>query len=139
LESSHESITASDSSQTIWSAVIEAEQEQRPPRSWRTPKTPRTIARVLGLLLFGLLYWLQSPPNFLRASGFASYIFVFLLWLGELLVYAALAAGVMAILIFALSHVYYLLRGARRWFRLQEIRSWRAKRACNFPETTSRK
>ncbi|MGZ4789138.1 MAG: hypothetical protein ACXVZV_00175 [Terriglobales bacterium] len=95
-------------------------------------KDPKTIARILGLLLFGLLFWLESPPNFLRATGFASYVFVFLLWLGEMLVYAVLAAGILVILTFALSHIYYLLRNARRWFRLQEIRSWRAKRPCNF-------
>jgi len=117
--------------------VSETGEDERQSR-WQGLKNPRNIARVLGLLLFGLLYWLESPPSFLRASGFASYVFVIVLWLGELLVYAVLAAGILAILLFAGSHIYYLLRGARRWFRLQEIRSWRAKRACNFPDTTSR-
>lgn len=99
-------------------------------RSWW--KSPQTIARILGLLLFGLLFWLQSPPLFLRSAGYASYVFVVLLWIGELLVYAVAAGGIFVILIFAGSHFYNLLRNARRWFRLQEIRSWRAKRACNY-------
>ncbi|HVZ16329.1 MAG TPA: hypothetical protein VG897_04380 [Terriglobales bacterium] len=110
--------------------MFEAEEESR--RWWRSPKSPQTIARILGLLLFGLLFWLQSPPAFLRSAGLASYIFVFLLWIGELLVYTIFAAGLLVILIFAGSYLYTLLRNARRWFRLQEIRSWRAKRACNF-------
>jgi hypothetical protein len=102
--------------------------------SRRGLKNPRTIARILGVILFGLLYWLQSPPAFLRGAGFASYLFVVVLWLGELLVYAVCVAGILVILIFAGSHLYHLLHNARRWFRLQEIRSWRAKRACNFPD-----
>ncbi len=99
------------------------------PQSWW--KSPPTIARILGLSLFALLFWLQSPPVFLRNAGYASYVFVILLWIGELLVYAVAVAGILVILIFAGSHVYHLLRNARRWFRLQEIRSWRAKRECN--------
>ncbi len=95
-------------------------------------KSPRTIARILGLFLFALLFWLQSPPVFLRNAGYASYVFVILLWIGELLVYAVAVAGILVILIFAGSHVYHWLRNARRWFRLQEIRSWRAKRPCNY-------
>lgn len=102
-------------------------------RCWtRWLKDPHTIARILGLLLFGLLFWIESPPTFLRSAGVASYVFVILLWLGELLVYAIGVAGIIIILIFAGSHVYYLLHNVRRWYRLQEIRSWRAKRPCNY-------
>jgi len=104
----------------------------RPPSSFW--KNPRTIARILGVLLFGLLFWLQSPPTFLRHAGFASYIFVVVIWIGELLAYAIGIAGVVVLVIFAGSHVFYLLRSARRWYRLQEIRSWRAKRTCNLRE-----
>jgi hypothetical protein len=104
--------------------------DKRPRARWL--KNPKTIARILGLLLFGLLYWLQSPPAFLRGAGYASYVFVFVLWLGELLVYAIGLAGILILFIFAGWHVYHLLRNARRWFRLQEIRSWRAKRPCNY-------
>jgi cytochrome c biogenesis protein CcdA len=107
-----------------------AEDDQRSRTRWL--KSPQTIARVLGLLLFGLLFWIESPPLFLRHAGIASYTFIFLLWLGELLVYAIGIAGVLVILVFAGSHVYHLLRNARRWYRLQEIRSWRAKRPCNY-------
>jgi len=96
-------------------------------------KDLKTIARILGLLLFGLLFWLESPPAFLRGAGYTSYVFAFLLWLGELLVYAIGIAGILVILVFAGSHIYHLLSNVRRWFRLQEIRSWRAKRACNYP------
>jgi hypothetical protein len=96
-------------------------------------KTPRTIARILGVILFGLLYWIESPPSFLQHDGPISLAFAIALWIGELLAYAIGIAGIVVILIFAGNHIYYLLRGARRWFRLQEIRSWRAKRACNFP------
>lgn len=99
-------------------------------------KNPQTIARVLGLLLFGLLFWLQSPPAFLRHAGFASYVFVIILWIGELLAYAIGIAGVVVLVIFAGSYIVYLLRRARRWYRLQEIRSWRAKRACNYKSNT---
>ena len=102
-------------------------------RSWW--KSTQNIARILGLLLFGLLFWIQSPPTFLRGAGIAAYIFAFLLWVGELLVYAVIAGGILVILIFAGSYLYSLLRNARRWFRLQEIRSWRAKRPCNFRNT----
>ena len=102
-------------------------------------KNPQTIARILGLLLFGLLFWLQSPPVFLRTAGWASYVFVVILWLGELLVYAICIAGVFVLLIFTGSHVVYLLRRTRRWFRLQEIRSWRAKRACNYQNAATDK
>jgi len=100
----------------------------RPSSFW---KNPATIARILGVLLFGLLFWLESPPAFLRHAGFASYVFVVILWIGELLAYAIGIAGVIVVAIFAGSHIFYLLRRARRWYRLQEIRSWRAKRACN--------
>ena len=96
------------------------------------PKSPKAIARILGVLLFGLLFWLQAPPVFLQKAGWASYVFVFVIWLGELLAYAILVAGVLVLLIFLGSHVVYSVRSARRWYRLQEIRSWRAKRPCNF-------
>jgi len=102
-------------------------------RSFRLPRTPQTIARILGVLLFGLLFWLQSPPTFLRSAGWASYVFVIALWLGELLVYTIGIAGILIVFAFAGSHVYHLIRNARRWFRLQEIRSWRSKRECNVP------
>lgn len=105
--------------------------ENEPSSSSRV-KTPQTIARIVGLLLFTLLFWLQSPPTFLQHEGPIGFAFTVVLWLGELLAYAIGVAGIIVILIFAGSHVYYLLRGARRWFRLQEIRSWRAKRACNY-------
>ncbi len=95
-------------------------------------KNPKAIARILGLLLFGLLFWLQSPPVFLRHAGWASYVFVIVIWIGELLAYAIGIAGVIVVVSFAFSHIFYLLRRARRWYRLQEIRSWRAKRACNY-------
>lgn len=95
-------------------------------------KEPKTIARLLGLLFFGLLFWLQAPPEFLQKAGWASDVFVFIIWVGELLAYAIGIAGVIVLLIFAGSHIVYLVRGARRWYRLQEIRSWRAKRACNY-------
>ena len=98
----------------------------------RLLKDPKTIARLLGLLLFGLLFWLQAPPAFLRTAGWASYVFVFIIWIGELLAYAIGIAGIIVLLIFLGSHIVYLLRRARRWYRLQEIRSWRAKRACNY-------
>ena len=95
-------------------------------------KNPKAIARMLGLLLFGLLFWLESPPVFLRQAGWASYVFVIVIWIGELLAYAIGIAGIVILLVFAGSHVFYLLRRARRWYRLQEIRSWRAKRTCNY-------
>jgi len=102
------------------------------PAAWTAGlKTPRNIARILGLILFTLLYWLQAPPTFLQREGPISLTFTVVLWLGELLAYAIGVAGIIVIVIFAGNHVYYLLRGARRWFRLQEIRSWRAKRECN--------
>jgi len=96
-------------------------------------KSARTIACILGLMLFGLLFWLQSPPLFLRNAGWASYVFVIVLWLGELLAYAIGIAGILIVLLYAGSHVFHFLRSVRRWYRLQEIRSWRAKRACNAP------
>jgi hypothetical protein len=95
-------------------------------------KNPRTIARVLGLVLFGLLFWIEHPPTFLRHESYGTYIFAVLIWLGEILAYAIGIAGVIVLLLFLASHVYDLLRRARRWYRLQEIRAWRAKRACNF-------
>jgi hypothetical protein len=94
-------------------------------------KSPQTIARVLGLFLFGLLFWIESPPRFLLSEGRASFVLAVILWLGELLAYAVGVAGVIVLFVFLGSHVWYLLRNARRWYRLQEIRSWRAKRACN--------
>lgn len=102
----------------------------------RLLKDSKNIARILGLLLFGLLFWLQSPPVFLQKAGWASYIFVIIIWLGELLVYAIGIAGIIILLIFLGAHIVYLLRRARRWYRLQEIRSWRAKRACNYQKPT---
>ncbi len=96
-------------------------------------RDPKTIARFLGLLLFGLLFWLQSPPVFLQKAGWPSYVFVTIIWIGELLAYAIGIAGILVLLYFLGSHVFYLLGRARRWYRLQEIRSWRAKRACNYP------
>jgi hypothetical protein len=94
-------------------------------------KSPQTIARIIGLFLFGLLFWIESPPRFLLSGGWASLVFAVILWLGELLAYAVGVAGIIVLFVFLGSHVWYLLRNARRWYRLQEIRSWRAKRACN--------
>lgn len=109
-----------------------AETPDRESPSWLSRlKTPKAIARILGLVLFTVLYWLQAPPTFLQHEGPISFAFTVVLWVGELLAYAIGIAGIFIIVIFAGNHVYYLLRGARRWFRLQEIRSWRAKRACN--------
>jgi hypothetical protein len=104
--------------------------------SW---KNPSTIARVLGVIFFGLIFWFEHPPEFFYHEGYAAYGFAIVIWLGELLAYALCVAGIIVIVIFAAHHLYHLVRGARRWFRLQEIRSWRAKRACNsrasdFPE-----
>lgn len=108
-------------------------------RSWiRGLKNPATIARILGVLLFGLLLWLQSPPKFLQGAGFAANFFGFSLWLGEVLVYAIGIAGILILFAFAGWHIFHLIRNARRWFRLQEIRSWRAKRACNYPAQAGR-
>lgn len=102
-------------------------------------KDPKTIARILGLLLFGLLFWLQSPPLFLQKAGWASYVFVIVIWIGELTAYAIGIAGILVLLIFLASHIAYAVKSARRWYRLQEIRSWRAKRPCNSgnPEPNS--
>jgi hypothetical protein len=93
--------------------------------------TQRTIACVLGLVLFAITFWIESPPPFLVHAGWPSWVFAIALWLGELLAYAIGIAGILVLFVFLGSHVWYLLRNARRWFRLQEIRSWRAKRACN--------
>ena len=93
-------------------------------------KTPAGIARILGLILFAILFWIEAPPTFLQ-HDWASFLFATVLWVGELLAYAIGIAGILVILTYAGSHVYYWLRGVRRWFQLQEIKSWRAKRACN--------
>ena len=47
--------------------------------------TPKTVARVLGLLLFGFLYWIQAPPVFLRGESVAGWVFVVVIWIAELL------------------------------------------------------
>ena len=86
---------------------------------------------VLGLLLFAILFWIESPPPFLVHGGWPTFAFALALWLGELLAYAIGIAGIVVLLVFLGSHIFYLLGNARRWYRLQEIRSWRAKRPCN--------
>jgi hypothetical protein len=98
------------------------------PGGW---SSQRTIACIIGLVLFGLIFWIEAPPPFLVHAGWASWIFAITLWLGELLAYAIGVAGILVLFVFLGSHVWYLLRNARRWYRLQEIRSWRSKRACN--------
>jgi hypothetical protein len=109
------------------------ETEDNAPRS--STWTAQGIARILGIIFFGLLFWFEHPPAFFQHEGYATYAFAILIWAGELLAYAIGTAGILVIIIFAGYHAYHLLRGARRWFRLQEIRSWRAKRACNFRDT----
>ncbi|HUN89876.1 MAG TPA: hypothetical protein VMU28_13845 [Terriglobales bacterium] len=103
--------------------------DEHEPSSWW--KTPRAISRLVGIVLFALLFWLQSPPLFLQSAGIAAHIFAIVLWTAVLLVYTVIAACVLVFFVFVGWNVYHLLRSARRWFRLQEIRSWRAKRACN--------
>lgn len=100
--------------------------------SWTNElKSPRGIARIVGIVLFALLFWFQSPPMFLRSAGIAAEIFAVVLWTAVLVVYVVIAACVLVFFVFVGWNVYHLLRSARRWFRLQEIRSWRAKRECN--------
>ena len=101
-------------------------------QSWTQElKSPRAISRILGIILFAALFWLQSPPLFLQSAGIAAHIFAIVLWSVVLFVYAGIGACVLAFFVFVGWNVYHLLRSARRWFRLQEIRSWRAKRDCN--------
>ena len=112
-------------------ADSEEPEEDEEPSSADDWKTPATIARIVGLFLFCMLFWIESPPRFLRYAGWPSWIFAVVLWLGELLAYAIGVAGIIVIAVFAGSFVVHWVRGARRWFRLQEIRSWRAKRRIN--------
>jgi hypothetical protein len=109
---------------------METETEER--SSWLEElTTPRGISRILGAILFAVLFWLQSPPLFLQSAGIAAHIFAIVLWSVVLFVYAVIGACVLVFFVFVGWNVYHLLRSARRWFRLQEILSWRAKR--NFP------